>query len=222
MPHSEILGSKLVRSSPRLIAAYHVLHRLSAPRHPPNALLALDRSHDQYPPHAHNMNAKQKMSERPLCLPNTPSSCLLKRYAGTPRRGKRQGERIKKTFRRMHSLFTMTKNLATASPPRFREQKDSAKPLALTNEHTRLKPRLDTSPENWWSQTGSNRRPPECKSGALPAELWPQRETADRSTQGSPSPRPETMVGLGRLERPTSPLSGVRSNHLSYRPAPLM
>ena len=28
-----------------------------------------------------------------------------------------------------------------------------------------------------------------------------------------------TVVGLGRLERPTSPLSGVRSNHLSYRPA---
>ena len=34
--------------------------------------------------------------------------------------------------------------------------------------------------------------------------------------QHDPSP---TMVGLGRLERPTSPLSGVRSNHLSYRPA---
>ena len=30
--------------------------------------------------------------------------------------------------------------------------------------------------------------------------------------------RPPKMVGLGRLERPTSPLSGVRSNHLSYRP----
>ncbi len=26
------------------------------------------------------------------------------------------------------------------------------------------------------------------------------------------------MVGLGRLELPTSPLSGVRSNQLSYRP----
>ena len=26
------------------------------------------------------------------------------------------------------------------------------------------------------------------------------------------------VVGLGRLELPTSPLSGVRSNHLSYRP----
>ena len=26
------------------------------------------------------------------------------------------------------------------------------------------------------------------------------------------------MVGLGRLELPTSPLSGARSRHLSYRP----
>jgi hypothetical protein len=30
------------------------------------------------------------------------------------------------------------------------------------------------------------------------------------------------MVGLGRLELPTSPLSGVRSNHLSYRPVPAL
>ena len=28
----------------------------------------------------------------------------------------------------------------------------------------------------------------------------------------------QDVVGLGRLELPTSPLSGVRSNHLSYRP----
>ena len=41
LPHSEILGSQLVCSSPRLIAAYHVLHRLSVPRHPPCALTRL-------------------------------------------------------------------------------------------------------------------------------------------------------------------------------------
>ena len=40
-PHSVILGSRLVCSSPRLIAAYHDLHRLSMPRHPPCALLRL-------------------------------------------------------------------------------------------------------------------------------------------------------------------------------------
>ena len=42
LPHSEIRGSKGIRPSPQLIAAYHVLHRLLSPRHPPNALIALD------------------------------------------------------------------------------------------------------------------------------------------------------------------------------------
>ena len=61
-----------------------------------------------------------------------------------------------------------------------------------------------TNCPQWWSQAGSNRRPPECKSGALPSELWPH-----------------DVVGLGRFELPTSPLSGVRSNQLSYRPSGL-
>ena len=51
-PHSEIHGSKLIRSSPQLIAAYHVLHRLCMPRHPPNALKTLDRSHYHHAPTA--------------------------------------------------------------------------------------------------------------------------------------------------------------------------
>lgn len=42
LPHSEIRGSKPILGSPRLIAEYHVLHRLLLPRHSPNALLALD------------------------------------------------------------------------------------------------------------------------------------------------------------------------------------
>ena len=41
LPHSEIPGSKVVCTSPRLIAAYHVLHRLLVPRHPPYALSSL-------------------------------------------------------------------------------------------------------------------------------------------------------------------------------------
>ena len=40
-PHSEISGSKLICSSPKLIAAYHVLHRLLMPRHSPCALISL-------------------------------------------------------------------------------------------------------------------------------------------------------------------------------------
>ena len=41
LPHSDILGSQLVLSSPRLFAEYHVLPSLSLPRHPPDALLFL-------------------------------------------------------------------------------------------------------------------------------------------------------------------------------------
>ena len=70
----------------------------------------------------------------------------------------------------------------------------------------------------WWSQTGSNRRPPACKAGALPTELWP------RLVPPLPDPRspigiaPPGVVGLERFELSTSRLSSARSNQLSYRP----
>ena len=67
---------------------------------------------------------------------------------------------------------------------------------------------------DWWSQSGSNRRPSRCKRDALPAELWPRPV---ETLQGPVDPGPD-MVGLGGVEPPTSPLSGVRSNQLSYRP----
>ena len=40
-PHSEMSGSKGARASPDLIAACHVFHRLSVPRHPSEALMRL-------------------------------------------------------------------------------------------------------------------------------------------------------------------------------------
>ncbi len=44
LSHSETSGSKAVCASPKLIAAYHVLHRLHMPRHPPHALSSLNKS----------------------------------------------------------------------------------------------------------------------------------------------------------------------------------
>ena len=38
LSHSEIFGSRVICTSPKLIAAYRVLHRLQEPRHPPYAL----------------------------------------------------------------------------------------------------------------------------------------------------------------------------------------
>jgi len=47
LPHSDISGSPGARPSPELFAACHVLHRLSVPRHPPDALLVLAHAQPQ-------------------------------------------------------------------------------------------------------------------------------------------------------------------------------
>ncbi len=76
-------------------------------------------------------------------------------------------------------------------------------------------------PRVWWSQTGSNRRPPACKAGALPAELWPRSHARTEDARQNLSVfcrLPSELVGLGRLELPTSRLSSARSNQLSYKP----
>src|SRR5437016_9135003 len=65
--------------------------------------------------------------------------------------------------------------------------------------------------KSWWSRSGSNRRHPACKAGALPAELRPRY-----FRRGTCS-----VVGLGRFELPTPRLSSVCSNQLSYRPLSL-
>ena len=61
-----------------------------------------------------------------------------------------------------------------------------------------------------------NRRPPACKAGALPAELQPLQQNPARMSGARNTS--DKVVGLERLELSTSRLSGVRSNHLSYRP----
>ena len=54
-PHSDIPGSKLAYSSPRLFAVSHVLHRLLSPRHPPYALssLIVKLARNQIPSRSH-------------------------------------------------------------------------------------------------------------------------------------------------------------------------
>src|SRR5579872_7276299 len=69
---------------------------------------------------------------------------------------------------------------------------------------------------DWWSQTGSNRRPHACKARALPTELWPPKSLLGTGVRYELER--QVLVGPGRLELPTLRLSGVRSNHLSYEP----
>ena len=127
-------------------------------------------------------------------------------------RGRLLEGRLRYLPHRIHSLFTISntrvpshKELDTRVSCTRRGSREPHPQISLTfrTAQNRQAP--------WWSQTGSNRRPHACKARALPTELWPLWVAAARVMK---------MVGLGRLERPTSPLSGVRSNHLSYRPDP--
>src|SRR3954447_11410166 len=72
----------LVDSSPRPIAASHVLHRLLVPRHPPSALNNLTTenkmlastvqfsTNDQPTTRTGNTNTAQQNPERPVCSPD--------------------------------------------------------------------------------------------------------------------------------------------------------
>ena len=77
-PHSDIRGSTIARISPRLFAACHVLHRLLAPRHPPNALISLHihttaRAQGQITPHTKSLLTDSSASHHISAQTNTPT-----------------------------------------------------------------------------------------------------------------------------------------------------
>ena len=139
-PHSEIFGSKCAGNSPKLIAACHVLHRLSVPRHPPNALIVLDLTFCQRNDDlAIIISARSVQGTTP-----THETAFLPNPSTLPRR---QSEDL---------------DFKTSSLP-MNDVKER-----YLRRHTAL------CSMRWWRQTGSNRRPPACKAGALPTELCPR------------------------------------------------
>ena len=73
---------------------------------------------------------------------------------------------------RTNLLFTMSENT--------RSLVATTRPRIVVSMRTRSSSRARSRrpSEVWWSQTGSNRRPPACKAGALPTELWPRSGTS--------------------------------------------
>jgi hypothetical protein len=102
-PHSEIPGSKLVCSSPGLIAAYRVLHRLLAPRHSPYALSSLTTSvwtHADWP---------FGITSRPLRMRPLFSHCVLPDVASRTSRNESQtAEAVCQTSRNAVKAFCQT------------------------------------------------------------------------------------------------------------------
>ena len=87
------------------------------------------------------------------------------------------------TFARNDLLFTMSDNTHKHDRPWWARMQMrisfTYEPGGSFSDGCLRSKEFGRQDHRWWSQTGSNRRPPACKAGALPAELWPLPETAN-------------------------------------------
>ena len=169
------------------------------PRHPPIALKTLDRSHCQCPPvqskrDCHLRNPGGIVARTRSCAEpgfngigtKRPASRDLSRGAVRQTHHMREIERLTATNQgHRRAVGRMSKQSGTALQPRspnksslydvIQNTRAKPKPAAKldTNDACQSIPLNTPSEEGWWSRTGSNRRPPACKAGALPAELRP-------------------------------------------------
>ena len=190
-PHSEISGSKPIRGSPKLIAAYHVLHRLLAPRHPPNALKTLDRSHRRCAPLGRGFRSLAGPDlEWDRRLLKRPASHWFDDGCGQhPPVTNNQSQPVvarpipRKDPQKIEQCPYSQCQIATRFPPGGPASLENAKRKFA--DKTRAQNHLSSTRQGkWWSQTGSNRRPHACKARALPTELWPQRLHKETSVHG--------------------------------------
>ena len=78
--------------------------------------------------------------------------------------------------------ISRVRNLITISSSRCQTTRTPRRTTKRANYF--LRTNLEPPAQRWWSQTGSNRRPPACKAGALPTELWPRTVAATRTVSG--------------------------------------
>ena len=177
------------------------------PRHSPNALISLNRSHHQCSHTRRGFSSRAcARFERTLIQKDQLASRSCQRCLRSGSHRHYCGARKRFLVRELLVTISSSRCQTTRSLIDYSTRRAELFLFGRTISHG-----LNT--KTWWSQTGSNRRPPACKAGALPTELWPRFHfTVHFAREG------EEMVGLGRLELPTSRLSSARSNQLSYKP----
>ena len=240
LPHSEISGSTPARGSPKLFAACHVLHRLLAPRHPPDALLILDppaasAPHDAYdvagtppapapPPREGTRFWKVKATTRTYKLLDHRSTVTT---TATDERDSHaypcqtvRAQETERPRRRGHepNLPAPVNDARERHGPKTRDS--HARGRASSHHRTMSKEHALAHPARPRRARGRARGPRGSFRTGRPAPPSLTGEPGPKGHEHPAPPRPggAGLVGLGRLERPTSRLSGVRSNQLSYRP----
>ena len=164
-----------------------------APRHPPNALITLD--HQRQRPHAGpnrpTCKANQRCTTMPSSLVNSTSNQPIHLSKNVPTQtAPSQHQSMRRVYwKRRHPTGIKPGRIkAHEIPSRHRRLSRQCRDCCLTAAPASSSLRgIYSAPkaQNKWRRSGSNRRPPACKAGALPAEL-----------------RPQTIRGPKRQERP--------------------
>ena len=120
LPHSEIHGSKAARASPRLIATCYVLHRLSVPRHPPDALTSRLSATPNGKNHLRRNRRFRRgdrrsasFAESPGAIPVPPSSLSQVRQSSLP-----AGPAKPRRLKTLSGSHAQTRRSAHGLPPR--------------------------------------------------------------------------------------------------------
>src|SRR5207248_3829152 len=97
----------------------------------------------------------------------------------------------------------------------------SLRPLSADSPHRRSV--QDPHKHHRWAVTGSNRRPPACKAGALPAELTARvRGPTKAPTAGNPDYRPAPLTVAGRTRADQASISVLLAYRGRIRGGPLL
>ena len=244
LPHSEIPGSTIARISPGLFAACHVLHRLSVPRHPPDALFfALEhhtkrqsqgaerRNRDLPGPSAiapaaiarcgNSLHLKTHFGQEPTRAPSPPrpAQSLPPRAKPEPKMS-----RTRRTLVRLghNSLLHISINKTRRQGPKAAAANRISSCRA--SAHNRQKAHRQKAS----IQPGGGERDRTddlllAKQALSQLSYTPVRKTDSRTTEQQNLPLFRfppfcdlNLVGQGGFEPPTSRLSSARSNQLSY------
>ena len=152
--------------------------------------------------HTHTLPQDQTARHRPIPNASERSTTTAGRCAGRNKPTLTlagQTSRQRHAQRRTRTRFTLTKTTTprhhNATPHRHRQttplagQRQTAPncmlPVTISLGATRAVGTPLKPPPNWWRRSESNRRPPACKAGALPAELRPPAPPSAFSPQPS-------------------------------------
>jgi hypothetical protein len=177
-PHSEISGSRVVCTSPELIAACHVLLRLHAPRHPPCALSSLTIKFAHRKLGQHNCTSTPSSSEifsedflLGICLFDCQRALLQ-----TRRSPNRPSASRASCYRQVIALRATGQNrLAKPTPRRHRrygshgggEGIRTPDPMVANHVLCQLSYTPNESSFKWWAWVDSNYRPHPYQGCAL-------------------------------------------------------